>query len=352
MYNISTPPRPNQQLSQKIHIMQLICCILVVYIHYNVTSEFPTVCGFNTNWIQYFIRHILGSLAVPTFFCISGYLFFQGIETMKDVKEKMKKRAKTLIIPYLIGCFICFIITLFSQEEPIEFLQSKSVAEQLFYIFFPRYNQPLWYVRNLILIVLISPLLFYVRQLGFLVVLGIPAFILSTVHFPYVICGQFIASVYWFMLGAYFFWKPFNKYLSFALLAYVIANLFFFTPKGWIEVETSLWQIFGTTAGVVGLWAFYDIIISKKFNLKDHRFLKFCCLSTFFVYVYHMCLLGKVCRLCTNICGSGEIGSLVTFLFAPLVTFCILVALFWIMNKYIPQVLSVILGGRVPNLKS
>lgn len=153
--------------------MQLICCILVVYIHCNVTSEFPTVCGFNTNWIQYFIRHILGSLAVPTFFCISGYLFFQGIETMKDVKEKMKKRAKTLIIPYLIGCFICFIITLFSQEEPIEFLQSKSVAKQLFYIFFPGYNFPLWYVRNLILIVLISPLLFYVRQLGFLVVLGI-----------------------------------------------------------------------------------------------------------------------------------------------------------------------------------
>ena len=50
------------------------------------------------------ISHVLTHVCVPTFFFISGYLFFIGLEkwNTKEWCRKVKKRGKTLFIPYLI----------------------------------------------------------------------------------------------------------------------------------------------------------------------------------------------------------------------------------------------------------
>ena len=45
----------------------------------------------------------ISRIAVPLFFAISGYLFFWNVTTIDEIREKIKKRANTLLIPFVIG---------------------------------------------------------------------------------------------------------------------------------------------------------------------------------------------------------------------------------------------------------
>ena len=54
--------------------------------------------------ILYFIQEAICRSAVPVFFIISGYLFFQNITEFKKeaYSSKVKSRIRTLFIPYLL----------------------------------------------------------------------------------------------------------------------------------------------------------------------------------------------------------------------------------------------------------
>ena len=94
----------NQYLSDKFRVISLLSAILVLYIH----------SGFHDNEIQGMpINHItqnvisgsLGSMAVPVFYILSGFLFFLKVPSgMLSIFQKMRKRIHTILIPYLIGC--------------------------------------------------------------------------------------------------------------------------------------------------------------------------------------------------------------------------------------------------------
>lgn len=71
----------NKYLSDKLRIISLISIIMVVFLHsYNVTVKFsPGNMSFNDGYnvfIQNFFSQGITRIAVPIFFCISGYLFF------------------------------------------------------------------------------------------------------------------------------------------------------------------------------------------------------------------------------------------------------------------------------------
>lgn len=59
------------------------------------------------------ISQVLTHVCVPTFYLISGYLFFIGLEkwNWKTYLNKIKKRSKTLLVPFLIWNTICILLT-------------------------------------------------------------------------------------------------------------------------------------------------------------------------------------------------------------------------------------------------
>ena len=82
--------------------------VLVTYAHsYGHVAE-----GFNllvSDWSTYeflklLVSQTLVKVAVPVFFIMSGYLFFANVEewNMQVYKSKMLRRAKTLLLPYLV----------------------------------------------------------------------------------------------------------------------------------------------------------------------------------------------------------------------------------------------------------
>lgn len=122
-------------------------------------------------------RGIIGTITrvcVPLFFLISGYLFFCNIKRFDRLAyvAKLKKRGRSLLEPYLFynALAIClFALMGFVRPE----LQSGVVpplsqwTPALFMSLFWDYgnNLPMvpqfWFVRNLMLIVLLSPVLYW-----------------------------------------------------------------------------------------------------------------------------------------------------------------------------------------------
>ena len=66
------------------------------------------------NIIRVSISKVLTHVCVPTFYFISGYLFFKGLETWNVEKfmQKLKRRVKTLLVPFLIWNTISILNTL------------------------------------------------------------------------------------------------------------------------------------------------------------------------------------------------------------------------------------------------
>lgn len=113
----------NKYLSYKILFFNFILSVLIVLLH----SNCKVTLGWNndgtnlSNFIELLTTYIccIGHIAVPMFYIISAYLFYHNISTLKDTLSKIKKRIKTLLIPYLLwntflySFFLLFYIPLF-----------------------------------------------------------------------------------------------------------------------------------------------------------------------------------------------------------------------------------------------
>lgn len=155
-----------------------VCSLMVVGIHsYNITdTTVNTVAGY----IESFLCHGIFIAAVPVFFFFSGYLFFRNISTTKDVFNKMKTRAKSVLMPFLVWSALYLLIFTIGSFTP--FFSSEGVSfaplDILKGIVFYRYCFPLWYMYQLVMFVLLTPLINVLLKkrylsLGLLVVLTV-----------------------------------------------------------------------------------------------------------------------------------------------------------------------------------
>ena len=137
--------------------------VLIVCIHGNMFScaGQPRICEF----ISYALAGVISRIAVPLLFLISGLLFFWNCDFSASTdKEKLKRRVKSLLIPYLIwnAAVLLFIIVpnperLGASNDPLSILSafiacngSKGPISIQF-----------WYIRDLMVMNLLSPIVYY-----------------------------------------------------------------------------------------------------------------------------------------------------------------------------------------------
>lgn len=155
-----------------------ICSLMVVGIHsYNITEKTVNTAA---GYIESFLCHGIFIAAVPIFFFFSGYLFFRNIGITKDVFNKMKTRAKSVLMPFLVWSALYLLIFTIGSFTP--FFSSDGVSfdplDILKGIVFYRYCFPLWYMYQLVMFVLLTPLINILLKnryfsLGLLVVLTV-----------------------------------------------------------------------------------------------------------------------------------------------------------------------------------
>lgn len=151
--------------SSVIAFLRLPLTLLVVFIHVPYTST-----GQLTDYIHEFWIDGVCSVAVPAFFFISGYLFCPVKFSWQVYGRKLKRRINTLLIPYTAWNLIALLILVIPHFHDFDY----SVANVLAVFVDCRYSflhttggspidYPLWYIRDLMVCCVLTPL-FYAAQ--------------------------------------------------------------------------------------------------------------------------------------------------------------------------------------------
>lgn len=350
-----------QYLSDKLRVLSLISIIFVLYIH----------CRFQPNEImgmvyydkiQLFTSEMIGRCAVPLFYLISGYLFFMKVpDGVKSIGRKIRKRIKSLLIPYFIGCvffviFYSFVAllpwtsNLINSSSSIMPLFQKPYSIILISIFYdggtgyPCAFQ-LWFLRDLILIVATSPLWYLcLKHLkwGFVAVVFVLTY-LDVPHVPFY-------SLFWFVLGGQLTKAKIEmggvsgriKVAIFGLFL-IISIVQLLSPD---MLEWNLLRIPIIMLGIIGIWGLYDAFVEKKFCLSHHKWLGIACQFTFFIYLFHEPTLNIVRKLIVVVLGKNELGYLTSYLISPWIFTVCAVFAGLLFRKYLPRVYDVCTGGR------
>lgn len=349
-----------QYLSDKLRVLSLISIILVLYIHSGFHAD--EIKGMLMNdRVQDFVSGMMGRCAVPLFYVISGYMFFLKVpDGMTSIYGKIKKRVRTLVVPYIIGClfFVGFGVLMAVLPGVSKYMNSsvmplfsKPIGEILRSIFYDAGNGSpcafqLWFLRDLILIVAISPLWYlclkYLKW-GFVAVV----FVLTYFDVPHVP----FYSLFWFVLGGQLtkvkIEMGVNGVINIGLLALClflvlsIVELFFPEMIDWKSLRISIILI-----GIVGAWGLYDAVVGKNFSLLQHQWLTTACQFTFFIYIFHEPTLNIVRKLIVVVLGKNEFGYMASYLISPWIFTVCAVFVGLLFRKYLSRVYDVCTGGR------
>lgn len=351
-----------QYLSDKLRVLSLISIIFVLYIHSRFQpNEIMGMVYYDK--IQLFTSEMIGRCAVPLFYLISGYLFFMKVpDGVKSIGRKIRKRIKSLLIPYFIGCvffviFYSFVAllpwtsNLINSSSSIMPLFQKPYSIILISIFYdggtgyPCAFQ-LWFLRDLILIVATSPLWYLcLKHLkwGFVAVV----FVLTYFDVPHVP----FYSLFWFVLDGQLTKVKIEmggngrtKVAIFGLFLFLIISIIqLFFPD---IINWSLLRIPIILLGIIGAWGLYDVVFGKDFSLSRHQWFATACQFTFFIYLFHEPTLNIVRKLIVVVLGKNELGYLTSYLLSPWIFTVCAVFAGLLFRKYLPRVYDVCTGGR------
>lgn len=356
-------------LSDTISFLRFPLIIAVVFIHTYITDQ-PNINGkifvphgtfplFDI--IEQFIRKGIAELAVPLFFLISGFLFFYLSEfNIITYKNKLKRRIRSLLIPYLFFNILYMLYVLMTQlflpniTSPdrkliidyniIDYIDSFWSFDGIDH-YAPIYG-PLWFIRDLIVINILSPVIyflikktdfFYLVTLSLLFILGIG--LLTP--------GIASSSVLFYSIGSWFAIKKKNFVCDNASLNIIIGVTAFVL----LIIDTYLWskgvQIMAIhrlfiLLGVISLPSICGIVISKR-NIKPIMILAE---SSFFIYVTHRFIITIFNKYWVVILPVNTISAIVAFLVIPLLTSLICFCIYISLRKIAPTFTAIITGGR------
>ena len=354
----------DKYLSVKLKVISFFLIVLVIFLHsYNLVLEKSTGnivlhAGYSS-YVQYFFTQGIARVAVPLFFAISGYLFFLNITGKPDeFLAKMKKRLKTLLIPYLFWSFLGLLFNYTLQQFPFSrrFFTHKLFADytaaELFYtILFDPVPYQLWFLRDLIILVILSPVIFlliiylrYLVLLSFLVVwtMRFDLVAVSNESLLYFTAGGLLAIQH-VEIGPGKLLKPsgiyFTLWMVLILCKMALVSMTFKDP-----VVLNLLHKASVIVGVAAVWSMYDKLFEHT-ALSETRFYAISGFS-FFLYAFHEPLLMMIKKACFVFTGKGEPASLLVYFLAPVIIIVTGIFTGWILKNKIPKLYQVVTGGR------
>lgn len=355
--------------SELINACRFPLMVLVVLIHGGAAVLSPYSTFFNNvdmfELISRGISQNLATIAVPCFFLISGFLFFKNINnfTSQVYFNQLRKRAFTLLIPYLlwnilfIGVILLknyiFIAKGVEVDDLYHLLHKKMWVELLWSDEFP-INYPLWYLRDLICMVLLAPAFyFYFRYLNIFGVLLI--ILINLLGIDTGIPGLSITGLTYFGIGSYLALNKRNIRVEFSAVNYLcLIGAILFGSLSYYFIDTPYFLFLNRMYIIFGIVTFFNGIafLIKNRNVKLN--LMRLAAPVFFIYCVHAFYFIEFLRgfFSRTFLAHSEFGLIITyFLITPLVL-SICIALYYVLVRFFPIVMSLLLGYRKPILDS
>ena len=324
-----------QGTSNKIKYLSYLMAFFVVMIHtynvgvYELTGAFA---GF-----ERFVSS-LAAFAVPTFFAISGYLFFRGYEP-KDTLAKWKRRVFSLLIPYLVWNLIGYFYLVIPSYIPAlaaHINHPMTFSWKSFFTTLLMGYSVNWFLRCLILFVLLSPLFYFLLKNRYVGVLTLAAlFVLGVLFSKYFLYGAFyFCGAYLAMQGGALVEKRYplpQKLIAIGLLTAIAA----FCAFSGFHIPSAISAIL-LLIGIALVWIAGDFLaISGKVPA--------CLNISFFLYVAHEYLLEALEKGFYILLGKTFYGAVIDYFVAPLITVTLLTAISFLLRR--SKVLWLLLAG-------
>ena len=376
--------------SPTITLLRFPLTVMVVFIHYNMGVRGFSLHGetYGLDAPEWFrcvtalFSDVLPRTAVPLFYIISGFLFFRGGLFDSDVwRRKLRTRANTLLVPYLLWNVIAVLVQL---SHRLPFLSSVFPSAHLIEVqltplrllrtFADNYwnkgilvtpendgmvselpypaDAPLWYVRDLMVMVLLAPVIWHlVMRVGRWLVVALGAvWYLRPLLFP--MWGEgwgtmLLDAAFFFSWGAYYSIRglsPLNepcKPWPVALIYLPIAIADALT-KGW-EYNIFIHKA-GILVGIVAVVCIAAHLVEKGkggavASLSGGSFLVFA------LHTLVMDDIGKV--LFTVLHLTPGVGMLLLLYFVvPTVTILFCLAVYAALRRLAPPLCRLLTGGR------
>lgn len=335
--------------SKNISLLRFPMITLIVCIHARMAgNEISLVHGNINNLLitEYVLGDIIATIAVPLYFIISGYLFFYQTNFNKDTYlRKIKKRSKTLLIPYFIWNIIAYLIYLINHQFDVyTFIMSFLVVHPDGRTGSSPMDGPLWFIRNLFIIMLISPIIYtLIKRMKTWWL--IPFLLLWISGFSIFNNGIMIAFIF-FSLGASLsickHHLVINRHLAFFSLLFLIT----ITLRYCLHYDNTTYILskINILAGILFCISLATYI-NKHYNIESYT--RFLGSISFFIYCLHDLMLPYVKTLWINIYRSTAISFNGWIYIAVIVTdICLCILIYIIIQKLSPRLTNLLIGGR------
>lgn len=327
--------------------------------------------------VKVFLSDGVAQIAVPTFFFISGYLFFYQLEKLdlSTYKRKLKSRFHTLFVPFVLWNLLCIPLTMlvfYGESLGGTSLPTKAVDYwnnipwgHIFWDYTSHHaeypnllgmplllNGPVlgtfWYVRDLILIVLLSPVFYWflkrTGKYGAMLLLLLLCFRVWPYMTLRVQCLYFVLGGYWSMNKHNLYIE--NKVLRKLNYLLTVGLLLFLTAVGSYEHFWGFQLI--TLYALSGMATAFCLAHRLLQHRPDFQFPKLLNDSSFFVYALHIEFSLPLAFFVVKAVFKHLPADLLLFqyLLVPVVIYAISVGAYWLMQKLTPGFLRLLTGNR------
>tara|TARA_R110002072_G_scaffold218265_1_gene375974 strand:+ start:1508 stop:2569 length:1062 start_codon:yes stop_codon:yes gene_type:complete len=347
----------SKELSKCFQLASIVATVLVISIHYQ--SKYYIQGHDNWNYlIQEFLTNGIARVAVPFFALSSGFFFFLKYTGLISYKGNLRKRAISILIPYIICSLFMFVAQYFYLTVLKDLSYPLDFWSFVHKILIVPVSVQLWFLRDLMFLFLISPLLFllikYCATLG-LIIISVLWF--SEIQFMPTLGGKYLISIetlFFFYSGGFLVTKI--EWIDFALKQVtksanisVIVLLFFLVFLRIFIDPTFMLGYAAYDYGIASLLIYKLYIVAGVVALlsmsygRDFKGLSYMASFTFFMFLYHLLPLSYVVTKLGHFLLPDAYVFYFNFPVAVILTFFAA----YILSKLFPKLYSVLSGGRV-----
>lgn len=374
--------------SQTINFLRFPLAVAVVFIHsfgtteyYSPSSDFFHFSGTGFyDLIRICFSHVVTHIAVPTFFVILGFLFFCKVSTFNTLegwKRKLLSRFHTLVIPYLLWNLIAVLIVVavkvggfFLRGKPLSSILDYFRDNDWLHLFWDcnvwgedrtnwlgvyvsstgPVNLPLWFLRDLIVVVAFSPIIFWLlKHLRYYLLYVLLLCYISGIWFN--IPGVQVIAFLFFSIGAYVGIFGRNvivecqkvKWLFYVLFCILLPLTVWFDGRS-THIGSLIYPFFvivgvGTVFNLAA-WLLETGRVKNKFPVLGK--------SSFFIYATHtLLILDFTTVICSRLLyWDNPVIQIVRYFMIPLLAVTICFLCYLLMQKYTPKILGILMGNR------
>ncbi len=375
MSKSTAPVRQEKSLrSESLNLLRFPLALVILIIHVFGINGAGEVHFTDFSWYRAtsnFINAFMRGQSVPIYFFISGYVFFLGIQLTKEkLKQKLNNRRKTLLVPYLIWNSVSVLLILAAVLFLPVNMASQSVSPEIslssilscYWMYDGRLagsviddctmpiDFPLWFLRDLMLVVLCTPILNKIlkkKGVYWVIAFGILWFATA--------CGiglQFYfptAGLFFFSWGAYMSINQKDMLVEFG--RFTVASVILYLGLGMTYMfftggNPMLLKVIKSCNVIVGLLFAYNLS-AWLLRRKWCKVSSFLASASFFIYVTHGILCGKVYRAVFYVFKpDGNLTIILSLVTAVVLTTVLLLAAFYLLRQYAPNVLKIVAGRK------